>query len=80
MTENGAAFADEVAADDGVHDAERTAYLAAHLGSCAAAVADGVPLRGYFAWSLMDNFEWALRLQQAVRGRARRLRDPAADG
>jgi beta-glucosidase len=59
VTENGAAFADEVAADDGVHDEERTAYLAAHLGSCAAAIADGVPLRGYFVWSLMDNFEWA---------------------
>jgi beta-glucosidase len=58
VTENGAAFADVVAADDGVHDEERTAYLAAHLGSCADAIADGVPLRGYFVWSLMDNFEW----------------------
>jgi beta-glucosidase len=59
VTENGAAFADVVAADGGVHDQERTAYLAAHLRSSAAAISDGVPLRGYFVWSLMDNFEWA---------------------
>jgi beta-glucosidase len=35
------------------------AYLDAHLRACAEAVAAGVPLRGYFAWSLLDNFEWA---------------------
>jgi beta-glucosidase len=59
VTENGAAYRDEVGADGAVHDPERTAYLAAHLAVCADALADGVPLRGYFAWSLMDNFEWS---------------------
>ncbi len=59
VTENGAAFADTVTADGRVHDRERTAYLAAHLGACRDAVAAGVDLRGYFAWSLLDNFEWA---------------------
>jgi beta-glucosidase len=59
VTENGAAYDDEVAPDGGVHDPERTAFLAAHVEACAAAVAEGVPLRGYFVWSLLDNFEWA---------------------
>jgi beta-glucosidase len=59
VTENGAAFADTVTADGRVHDRERTAYLAAHLGACRDAVAAGVDLRGYFVWSLLDNFEWA---------------------
>ena len=59
VTENGAAFPDTVAADGRVHDRERTAFLAAHLGACRDAVAAGVDLRGYFVWSLLDNFEWA---------------------
>jgi beta-glucosidase len=59
ITENGAAFDDVVAADGRVHDAERVAYLRAHLAACHEAIAAGVPLRGYFAWSLLDNFEWA---------------------
>ncbi|WP_412543456.1 beta-glucosidase [Longispora sp. K20-0274] len=59
VTENGAAFHDEVGPDGGVHDPERVAYLDAHLRACAEAVAKGVPLRGYFAWSLFDNFEWS---------------------
>ncbi len=59
MTENGAAF-DDVVADDGqVHDGRRVDFLASHLASGARAIADGVPLNGYFAWSLMDNFEWS---------------------
>jgi beta-glucosidase len=59
VTENGAAFHDEIAADGGVHDPERLAYLQAHMGACRQAIAAGVPLHGFFAWSLMDNFEWA---------------------
>ncbi|MCW2900242.1 MAG: beta-glucosidase [Streptosporangiaceae bacterium] len=59
VTENGAAFADTVTPDGAVHDTERIAYLETHLEACARAVARGVPLDGYFAWSLMDNFEWA---------------------
>ncbi|MFP8904013.1 GH1 family beta-glucosidase [Streptomyces atacamensis] len=59
ITENGAAFDDEPPADGAVHDADRTAYLADHIRAVAAARSAGADVRGYFAWSLMDNFEWA---------------------
>ncbi|MEU0160612.1 GH1 family beta-glucosidase [Streptomyces sp. NPDC006261] len=59
ITENGAAFDDTVAADGSVPDADRTAYLADHIDAVAAARGRGADVRGYFAWSLMDNFEWA---------------------
>ncbi len=59
ITENGAAFPDHVAADGSVDDPRRLAYFKAHLKQAARAIAEGVPLRGYFVWSLMDNFEWA---------------------
>ncbi|WP_033824567.1 GH1 family beta-glucosidase [Kitasatospora sp. MBT63] len=59
VTENGAAYRDTVAPDGTVHDPERTAYLERHLAACASAAAQGAPLAGYFAWSLLDNFEWA---------------------
>ncbi|MFI6181470.1 MULTISPECIES: GH1 family beta-glucosidase [unclassified Nonomuraea] len=58
VSENGAAF-DDVLADGRIHDAQRQAYVEAHLGACREAIDAGVPLQGYFAWSLMDNFEWA---------------------
>ena len=58
ITENGAAF-DDVVHHDGVHDADRIAYLDGHLRSCAQAIGLGVPLKGYFVWSLLDNFEWS---------------------
>lgn len=59
VTENGACYADQVLDGGRVADWDRIAYLAGHLGACAAALDRGVPLRGYFAWSLLDNFEWA---------------------
>ena len=59
ITENGAAFDDVVEADGAIHDAERIDYLDAHIGAVADSVAAGVDVRGYFVWSLMDNFEWA---------------------
>ncbi|MFP5335063.1 MAG: glycoside hydrolase family 1 protein, partial [Actinomycetes bacterium] len=59
ITENGSAWHDEVSPDGEVHDPRRVAYLREHLAACRDALADGVPLRGYFAWSLLDNFEWA---------------------
>ncbi|MET8142802.1 GH1 family beta-glucosidase [Sphaerisporangium sp. NPDC005288] len=58
ISENGAAF-DDVVADGSVDDQERLAYIEAHLRTCHAAIEAGIPLKGYFAWSLMDNFEWA---------------------
>jgi beta-glucosidase len=59
ITENGAAFEDVVGPDGVVDDQDRVAYLDAHLRACVQAIEAGVPLAGYFAWSLMDNFEWA---------------------
>ncbi len=59
VTENGSAYQDTVGADGRVHDPERTEYLEEHLAACARAVRKGAPLAGYFAWSLLDNFEWA---------------------
>lgn len=59
VTENGSAWPDVVSDDGAVHDPDRTAYLVAHLRACLDALAEGVDLRGYFAWSLMDNFEWS---------------------
>jgi beta-galactosidase len=59
VTENGAAYADEVNADGQVDDKERQHYFELHTAAAADAVATGLPLKGYFAWSLMDNFEWA---------------------
>ncbi|PZS01507.1 MAG: beta-glucosidase [Candidatus Chloroheliales bacterium] len=58
ITENGAAFADQPDANGYVDDEPRRAYLEAHLAACSAAIAQGVPLTGYFLWSLLDNFEW----------------------
>ncbi|TMQ90550.1 glycosyl hydrolase family protein [Actinomadura soli] len=59
ITENGAGY-DETPDEDGaVKDAGRIGYLDAHIRACHDAVSDGVPLRGYFTWSLLDNFEWA---------------------
>lgn len=60
ITENGAAFDDTVAEDGGVHDSRRQSYLEGHLNSVHRAMEAGSPIKGYFAWSLMDNFEWAL--------------------
>ena len=59
VTENGVAFADRPAPDGSVQDTDRVAYLRAHLDAVHRAVAEGVPVKGYFYWSLMDNFEWA---------------------
>ncbi|WP_067474358.1 GH1 family beta-glucosidase [Actinomadura hibisca] len=59
VTENGSAWADVVGPDGRVDDPERVRYLEEHLAACGRAARRGVPLAGYFAWSLMDNFEWA---------------------
>jgi beta-glucosidase len=59
VTENGAAYLDRIGPEGQVEDPPRVAYLKAHFAEAARAIAAGVPLRGYFVWSLMDNFEWA---------------------
>jgi beta-glucosidase len=59
ITENGAAFEDPPAVDGRIHDRARVAYLRTHLLAAARALRRGVDLRGYFAWSLLDNFEWS---------------------
>jgi beta-glucosidase len=59
VTENGCAYADVRCHDGQVEDPERQAYLAAYIDAAGRAIAAGVPLRGYFTWSLLDNFEWA---------------------
>lgn len=58
VTENGAAYPDQIDPDGSVDDPLRIAYLEQHLKAAARAIAAGVPLRGYFVWSLLDNFEW----------------------
>ena len=60
VTENGYAGRDEPNAAGRIVDGDRIDYLRGHLEACEEAIAHGVPLKGYFEWSLMDNFEWAL--------------------
>ena len=59
VTENGAAFEDVMTHEGEIHDPERIAYLRAHLAAVHRAIAAGADVRGYFLWSLLDNFEWA---------------------
>ncbi len=59
ITENGAAMPDTDRVDGRVIDHDRLEYIAAHLAHVHQAMEDGVPVEGYFAWSLLDNFEWA---------------------
>lgn len=58
VTENGAAYPDRVV-DADVYDPDRISFLTGHLAAAAEAINDGVPLKGYCAWSLLDNLEWA---------------------
>lgn len=59
ITENGTSSADKPAMDGTVYDLDRILYLRQYLGQLRRATAEGVPVRGYFVWSLLDNFEWA---------------------
>jgi len=59
ITENGAAYPDQPDPDGTIADEERRRFFELHTTACADALALGLPLKGYFAWSLMDNFEWA---------------------
>ncbi len=59
VTENGASFHDYVDPEGGVDDEERVSLLDVHFRAAGEAIERGVDLRGYFVWSLLDNFEWA---------------------
>ena len=60
ISENGLALAHEIVTDEGeIHDPIRGKYLVDHLSQIARAAKDGIPVKGYFVWTLMDNFEWA---------------------
>ena len=59
ITENGAAYPDQVGLDGKVEDQARISYIKRHLNKVHEALAVGIPVRGYFVWSLLDNFEWA---------------------
>ncbi|MGR8010404.1 glycoside hydrolase family 1 protein [Streptomyces hypolithicus] len=59
ITENGAAYDDKPGPDGTVHDPDRIRYLHGHLSAVRRAMRDGADVRGYFLWSLMDNFEWS---------------------
>ena len=64
VTENGGAYGGDVVEDGRVRDPERTAYIFRHLDAVAAAIDEGADVRGYFLWSLLDNFEWAWGFQK----------------
>jgi beta-glucosidase len=64
ITENGAAYDDEVGPDGTVDDLERLRFIDAHLRATHDAIEQGVDVRGYFAWSLLDNYEWAYGYRQ----------------
>ena len=64
VTENGTAHADKPTPEGAVPDAPRIAYLKAYTDAMFAAIGDGVDVRGYFVWSLLDNFEWSSGLGQ----------------
>lgn len=59
ITENGTSSADVLTADGQVYDSDRIMYLRNYMTQLQRAVSDGVPVKGYFLWSLLDNFEWA---------------------
>ena len=58
ITENGASYSDGPGADGAVHDVRRIEYLRSHLAAIESAIDEGVPVDGYFHWSLLDNLEW----------------------
>jgi len=64
VTENGASYSDGPADDDKVHDDRRIAYLKGHIQAVAAAIQSGIPVNGYYVWSLLDNFEWSYGYSQ----------------
>ena len=78
VTENGAAYPDTVGSRTaGCVTWTGVDYLARHVAAASDALRAGVPLTGYYVWSLLDNYEWSLGYTPAVRPGPRRLRHPA---
>jgi beta-glucosidase len=59
VTENGASSDDQIAPDGQIYDSDRIMYLRNYMTNLQRAIAEGVPVKGYFLWSLLDNYEWA---------------------
>ena len=64
VTENGASYPDGPGPDGRIHDERRSRFIDEHIDAVGAAIAEGVPVDGYFVWSLLDNFEWAFGYTQ----------------
>jgi len=64
VTENGSSWVDEVTGDGRVHDADRVDCYNGYIGQVARAIDEGADIRGYYAWSMLDNFEWAFGYSQ----------------
>jgi len=64
ISENGTSSADQMRSDGTIYDTDRIMYLRNYLAQLQRATAEGVPVRGYFLWSLMDNFEWIFGFEQ----------------
>jgi beta-glucosidase len=64
ITENGASYSDSPDEDGLIHDVRRIEYLDSHIGATAGAIEAGVPVGGYFVWSLLDNLEWVAGYSQ----------------
>lgn len=64
ITENGCSFGDGPGVDGHIHDERRIAFLTGHIEAANRSIQAGVPIDGYFVWSLMDNFEWARGYRQ----------------
>ena len=79
ITENGAPFYDYIDPLGQVNDPGRVRYLDEHLAETRRAIADGVDVRGYFVWSLLDNFEWADGYSRRFGPVLRGLRVPGQD-
>ncbi len=79
VLENGTANDDKPDNAGAVQDTGRIAYLQAYTNAMQEAISAGADVRGYFVWSLLDNFEWAIGLFAALRPRLRRLRHAKAD-
>jgi beta-glucosidase/6-phospho-beta-glucosidase/beta-galactosidase len=82
VTENGTAYPDQPTPDGEVSDEPRISYLEAYTDAMFDAIADGVDVRGYFVWSLLDNFAWGSGYSQRLRAGLYGLPDaaPAAEG